>query len=239
MLSTGPAKKVIVYLNDRTRGRHGPLGDEIMQFLLERGVAAGSMVRPARGFGTHQRLHADMYTDAPSDLPVRIEFTDSLEKVERLMPLLHDLVTDGVIEVVDVDVVKVAVQAKGKEPSQRTERTDGPAQQLCVFLAEADRYEGEPLYDAIVTQLRLLDIAGATVHRGILGYGAKRHTHRDSLLHLKQDRPIMISIIDTVQHIQLATAAIERMLTDGLLVVTDVRATRITQRPVSAETPDA
>ena len=90
MLKTGPAKKVIIYLNDRTKGKHGP-------------------------FGSHQRMHSDLYTDAPSDLPMRIEFTDSSDKIERLMPLIHDLVTDGVIETVDVNVVKVAVEAKGKK----------------------------------------------------------------------------------------------------------------------------
>ena len=238
MLKTGPAKKVIVYLNDRTRGKHGPLGNEIMRFLLERGVAAGSMVRPSLGFGSHQRMHSDLYTDAPSDLPMRIEFTDSREKVDRLMPLLHDLVSDGVIEVVDVEVVKVAVQAKEAQTPRVSERSEGPAQHLRVFLGEADRYEGEPLYDAIVKQLRLLDIAGATVHRGILGYGAKRHTHRDSLLHLKHDRPIMVSVVDSAANIQKAATAIERMLTDGLLVVTDVHVTRITQRAADAEHAD-
>ena len=235
MLKTGPAKKVIIYLNDRTKGKHGPLGNEIMKFLLEHGVAAGSMVRPSLGFGSHQRMHSDLYTDAPSDLPMRIEFTDSSDKIERLMPLIHDLVTDGVIETVDVNVVKVAVEAKGKKAPVTTERSEGPAQHLRIFLGEADRYEGEPLFDAIIKQLRLLEIAGATVHRGILGYGAKRHTHRDSLLHFKHDRPIMISVIDSAENIRKAAVAVERMLVDGLLVVTDVRAIRITQRTVTPE----
>jgi hypothetical protein len=209
-----------------------------MRFLLEHGVAAGSLLRPSLGFGAHQRMHSDLYTDAPSDLPMRIEFTDSPDKVGRLMPLIYDLVTDGVIEVVDVSVVKVAVQARGEQASRAVERTEGPAQHLRIFLGEADQYEGGPLYDAIVKQLRMLDIAGATVHRGILGFGAKRHTHKDSLLHLKHDLPIMISVIDSADNIQKATAAVERMLTDGLLVVTDVRATRISRRTVPVETTD-
>ena len=238
MLKTGPAKKVIIYLNDRTKGKHGPLGNEIMTFLLEHGVAAGSMVRPSLGFGAHQRMHSDLYMDAPSDLPMRIEFTDSPEKVDRLMPLVHDLVTDGVIEVIDVNVIKVAIQAKGKPPARTTERRQGPAKHLRIFLGESDHYEGVPLYEAIVKQLRVLDVAGASVHRGILGFGAKRHTHKDSLLHLKHDCPIMISAIDTAENIQKAAAAVERMLADGLLVVTDVEATWITQRAPVAEKHD-
>jgi hypothetical protein len=235
MLKTGPAKKVIVYLNDRTKGRHGPLGNEIMKFLLEHGVAAGSMLRPSLGFGAHQRMHSDLYTDAPSDLPMRIEFTDSPDKVERLMPLLHDLVVDGVIEVADVNVVKVTVQKPGTQPARVAERTEGPAQHLRIFIGESDQYEGIPLYDAIIKQLRLLEIAGATVHGGMLGYGAKRHTHKDSLLHLKHDRPIMISVVDSAEGIAKAVKAVERMMKDGLLVVTDVRATRITQRATQTE----
>ena len=77
MLKKGPAKKVIIYLNDATRGKHGPLGPEVMKFLLEHGIAAGSMLRPSLGFGAHQRMHSELFIDAPSYLPVRIEFTDT------------------------------------------------------------------------------------------------------------------------------------------------------------------
>ena len=96
-----------------------------------------------------------------------------------------------------------------------------------IFLGEADQSGGEPLYDAIVKRLRSMEIAGATVYRGILGYGAKGHTHRRSFFHLSRDLPIVISVVDSPDKIQAAADAVADMLGDGLIVISDVEMTRI------------
>ena len=98
---------------------------------------------------------------------------------------------------------------------------------LRIFLGEADKFEDEALYDAIVKKLRLMDIAGATVYRGILGYGAKGQEHKKSFLHISQDLPIMLSVIDTPEKIRAAVEVIEGMLEDGLLVISDVEMIRL------------
>jgi len=103
----------------------------------------------------------------------------------------------------------------------------GPAKLLRVFLGEADQWHGEPLYDAIVKKLRMMEIAGATVYRGILGYGAKGHEHKRSFWHPMRDLPVMISVVDTADKIEEATEAIEAMLTDGLIVTSDVEMVRM------------
>jgi hypothetical protein len=105
-----------------------------------------------------------------------------------------------------------------------------------VFLGEADRWKEEPLYDAIVKRLRMMDISGATVYRGILGYGAKGHTHKQSFLHLSRDMPTIISVVDSAARIAEAAVAVEEMLEDGLIVVSDVEMTRLVRsRPVAEE----
>jgi PII-like signaling protein len=91
-----------------------------------------------------------------------------------------------------------------------------------IFLGEADRLNGEPLYDAIVKRLRMMDIAGATVYRGILGYGAKGHTHKNS-----RDLPMMISVIETENKVTQAVEAVEAMLEDALIVISDVEMIRL------------
>jgi PII-like signaling protein len=68
----------------------------------------------------------------------------------------------------------------------------GPAKKVPIYINEETRYQTGPLYEAIVKQLRMLEISGATVHRGILGYGAKGHAHKQSFWHLARDLPIMI-----------------------------------------------
>ena len=98
---------------------------------------------------------------------------------------------------------------------------------LRIFLGEADKFHDEPLYDAIVKKLRMMDVAGVTVYRGILGYGAKGHEHKKSFLHVSRDLPIMLTVVDTPEKIQAAAEVIEGMLDDGLLVISDVEMVRL------------
>jgi PII-like signaling protein len=147
--------------------------------------------------------------------------------VEELLPTLYEMVTDGLIEVQDTTVVKLArgsTQAETKQPHQRKV---GPAKMLRIFLGEADKWHDEPLYDAIVKKLRMMDVAGVTVYRGILGYGAKGREHKKSFLHVSRDLPIMLSVVDTADKIRAAAEVIEGMLEDGLLVISDVDMVRL------------
>jgi PII-like signaling protein len=138
--------------------------------------------------------------------------------------------------------VKIARKEKKAEPKQPHERRSGPAKLMRVFLGEADRWHDEPLYDAIVKRLRMMEVSGATVYRGILGYGAKGHTHKQNFLHLSRDLPVMISVVDSAEKITEAAAAIEAMLEDGLIVLSDVEMTRLVrsapaEAAASAATP--
>jgi uncharacterized protein len=69
--------------------------------------------------------------------------------------------------------------------------------------------------------------AGATVYRGILGYGTKRHTHKQSFFHVARDLPIMISVVESGEKLNQAATVIEEMLHDGLIVVSDVEIVRL------------
>ena len=106
-------------------------------------------------------------------------------------------------------------------------------------MGEADKWDGEPLYDAIIKRLRMMDILGATVYRGILGYGVKGETHKGHFLHISQDLPIMISVIETPEKVQEAIAIIEGMMQDGLIVTSDVDMIRLVhENPLSEEAPN-
>lgn len=99
MLPPGPAQKVTIHLNEDTSARRDFLYNEIFAFLLERGVAGASLVRPDAGFGSHHRVHPTNGGPAGRQhMPVRIEFIESPEKVASLMPALCDLLVDGLIE---------------------------------------------------------------------------------------------------------------------------------------------
>jgi len=107
MLTPGPAKKVTIYLNEDTSAVEGFLYNELFEFLLARGVAGASLIRPNAGFGSHHRVHESAHGYATHDhMPVRIEFVESPELVARLMPDLCARLTDGMIEAHDTIVYK-------------------------------------------------------------------------------------------------------------------------------------
>jgi PII-like signaling protein len=239
MLTKGPAKKVTIYLNEDTQHHLSPLSEAILMFLLHKGVAGATATRASAGFGAHQIIHAPKMEVLSEHLPVRIEFVESAQKVDELLPTLYDMVTDGLIEVQDTLVVKHAAKERRAEPKQPHKRKQGKAKLMRIYLGEADQWQGGPLYDAIIKQLRMMDIAGATVYRGILGYGAKGHTHKQSVWHRSRDLPIMIAAVDAPEKLAEAIEVIEPMIEDGLVVVSDVDIIRLVHTHPLAEVSDA
>src|SRR5262249_52760196 len=197
MVTKGAAREVTIFINEDKQHHRKTLHDSIMTFLMHKGVSGATATRAFSGFGSHQTLQTPKIEVLAEHLPIRIEFVDLPEKVEEVLPTLYEMVSDGLIEVQDTTVIKHARKGARTEPRPTHERREGQAKLLRVFLGEADKWHGEPLYDAIVKKLRMMDIAGATVYRGILGYGAKGHEHRSSFFHVSRDLPIMLTIIDT------------------------------------------
>lgn len=235
MLAKGPAKKVTIFINEDTQHRMMALHDSIMTFLMHKGVAGATATRAYSGFGSHQVLHTPKIEVLAQHLPIRIEFVETAEKVEEVLPALYEMVTDGLVEVQDTTVVKLARKPARPEAPLPHQRKQGAARLLRVFLGEADKWHGEPLYDAIVKKLRMMDVAGATVYRGILGYGAKGHQHKASFFHPVRDLPVLVSVVDTAEKIQQAAEAIEHMVEDGLIVISNVEAVRLVRSPRALE----
>ncbi len=110
MLAPGPAKKVTIHLNEDTSSRSDYLSHEILSLLLKQGVAGATVMRPEAGFGSHHRIHSqEGGTGMAHHMPLRIEFIDTAKTIETLLPLLQELVTDGLIEVQDTVVLRMAV----------------------------------------------------------------------------------------------------------------------------------
>ena len=239
MLTKGPAKKVTIFINEDTQHHMIALHDSIMTFLMHKGVCGATATRAFSGFGSHHMLHTPKVEVLAQHLPIRIEFVETPDKVEEVLPTLYEMVSDGLIEVQDTTVVKLAQKLTGPQPKLPHQRKEGHAKLLRLFIGEADKWHDEPLYDAIVKKLRMMDIAGATVYRGILGYGAKGHEHKKSFFHISRDMPIMMSVVDSPEKIIAAAEAIEGMLEDGLIVISDADIVRLVRSQQTAEGPDA
>ena len=237
MLQKGTAKKVTIYVNEDTQHHFVSLCDSILTFLLHKGVSGATATRAMAGFGAHHVMHTTKIEVLTEHLPIRIEFIESAEKVDELMPTLYDMVNDGVIEIQDTNVVKVANKERPTPPKGPHTEMRGTARLMRIYMGESDQWQGEPLYEAIVKRLRLMDIAGATVYRGILGYGTKGHTHQSGLLPFSRDLPVMISVVDSEEKLAKALNEIETMMEDGIIVLSDVDVIRLVHsRPATEST---
>ena len=103
-----------------------------------------------------------------------------------------------------------------------------PARLLRVHISESDRLGHRPLYEAIVAKCREMKIAGATVFRGLEGYGETGEMHRAHLV--RHDQPILISIVDTAENIDRIIPVIEQMMSTGILAQSDVKMIRVQKR---------
>jgi PII-like signaling protein len=237
MLPRGSARKVIIYLNQDTRAHVEPLWSAVLSFLRHKHVAGVTLLRADMGFGSHEQLHDPRSEYAGEHLPVRVEFVETPERVDELLPALYDMVTDGLIIVQDVTVIKSVskdFRSKIPEPESVKKIVTTPAKLVRIYLGESDKCNEERLYEAIVKKLHMMGYSGATVYRGILGYGAKRHTHKERRLHLSHDLPIMVSVVEEAGKVSELVQLVAGMMQDGIIVTSDVELHKIVH-----EMPDA
>ncbi|MFZ0287427.1 MAG: DUF190 domain-containing protein [Terriglobales bacterium] len=224
MLKAGAAKKVIVYVGEDQQYHGHTVYAAILDFLFYRGVSGATIMRGIAGFGADHHIHTTRLVELAKNLPVKIEFIETAERVEELLPKLQELAGSGLIEIQDTTVIKPAQTSKGQPDvaSPHPLKTESRAKLMRIFFGENDKWHGKPLQKALVEALRANDIAGVTVYRGILGYGANRRVHKDKALSLSHDRPIMLAVIDTAEKLAAFTPILDQMLQQGLVVVSDV-----------------
>src|SRR6476646_11181310 len=104
----------------------------------------------------------------------------------------------------------------------------GPAQRLMIFVGETDEWHHKPVYTEIVHLAHAAGPAGASVLRGIEGYGASQHVHTTRLLSLTEDLPIVIVMVDDADRIDRFALELDELITEGLVVIDDIEAVRYT-----------
>jgi len=102
-------------------------------------------------------------------------------------------------------------------------RLEGEGKLLQLFIGESDRWHGKPLYQAIVERVRQEGLAGATVLRGIEGFGADSRIHTSRILRLSEDLPVVIEIVDTSEQIDRAVPILDEMVGEGMLTLERVQ----------------
>lgn len=109
-------------------------------------------------------------------------------------------------------------------------RLHGPAQRLTILIGESDQYRHRPLYTEIVHRARAMGLAGASVFRGIEGFGASSIIHTSRLLSLSEDLPVAVVIVDVPEKITAFLAELDELVTEGLVVVDPVEVYRYVGR---------
>lgn len=94
---------------------------------------------------------------------------------------------------------------------------------LRIFIGETDKYQGKPLYEQIVLKAREMNMAGATVVRGIMGFGADSRMHTSKILQLSTDMPIVIELVDVQEKIDLLLPFLDETVTEGLITLEKVK----------------
>jgi PII-like signaling protein len=229
MLTQGPAKKVTVYVGEDVRHHGETLYLAVLNYLFYHGVSGATVTKGVAGFGPDHHLHTARILEASENLPVKIEFVDTREKIDELLPKLLEIVGEGLIEMQDTTIVKAAT-AGVRPPVLPHVALRGRATLMRVYVGEDDQWRGKKLYEAIVESLRANDIAGATVYRGICGYGAHRRFHKEKRMSLSSDLPIMLSVVDEDAKIRAYLPVLEQMVREGLVVLSDVDVIKYTHR---------
>ena len=120
------------------------------------------------------------------------------------------------------------------EPARRPEGADmrlqGPSQRLTIFIGETDHYHRRPLYSEIVRRAHQAGLAGASVFRGIEGFGASSRIHTTRILSLSEDLPLAIVIVDTAEHLAAFLPELDELITEGLVILDDVQVVKYVGR---------
>jgi PII-like signaling protein len=223
MLTTGKAVKVSIYLSEGSTHHGAPTYSSILDFLFFRGVSGATVLKGVAGFGADHHLHSASMVEISDHLPLKIEFIEGK---------LEELAGTGMIELQETTVAKAARKSKTKpNPVPEHIRIEGKAKMMRIFIGESDQWRDKPLHEALVLAMRTNDLAGVTVFRGILGYGAHRRVHKEKPLHLSHDCSIMLSVVDTAEKLQAFLPTVDEMVAEGLVVLSDVDIIKYSPRP--------
>ncbi len=105
MLTTGKAVKVTLYLSDGAKHHHIPVYTSILDFLFKNGIAGATVVKGVAGFGAKHRMHSAHILEISDHLPVKIEFIETREKVDAVLPELEKRIGSGLIEVQETTII--------------------------------------------------------------------------------------------------------------------------------------
>lgn len=238
-----------VYL--RNTDKHGwftaPAAETLVQRAKTNGLAGATVLRGFFGLDVNGQMLESSPWSLVEHVPVIVEFVDSPQTIGRFLSVVEAIVLEG-LATLERGHVLVYRQSRASTAKARMRlEVPGPitpfstlpspeefavmklseeGQLLRVFIGESDVWHGEPLYRAIVLKARELGLAGATVLRGPMGFGANSRMHTAKILELSTDLPVIVEIVDSAEKIQTLLPFLDEAVMEGLITIEAVRVLR-------------
>jgi PII-like signaling protein len=236
MVTKGPAKKLTIYVDETDKFHGKPVYEVLLDIFFKKKIMGVSVFRGIAGYGSDGVFHISKMLELSTSMPVKIEVVESEEMIDKILPDVYHVVEKGMVEVTDTNVVKCCPKAEEKRKEQGEHmKLEGKAKMLRIIISEDDKWEGEPLYEAIIKRLIMTDIAGATVYRAIAGYGPHRRYHKKKTLTMHGEMPILITVMDSEEKINKVIPILDELVGEGIVVLSDVNVIKYTHRDMSAE----
>lgn len=229
-----------VYLQNADRAPFVATHERLVKAARKAGLAGATVLRGIMGAGYHGILAPRTWAVVDHS-PMVVEIVDTPEKISAFVHGPLDALMVGGMATLERAVVMMYRQRSQDVPgglqlasalrplstmpriepgSHMTSNENGVL--LRAFIGESDRFEGKPLYEAIVQKVRELGLAGATVLRGSEGFGANSVVHKATLLEMSTDLPVVIEIVDTEEKIKTLLPDLEKMVQEGMVTMEHV-----------------
>jgi PII-like signaling protein len=229
-----------------------PAAAALVQRALSHGLAGATVLRGFFGLDVTGRLLESRAWSLVEHVPVVVEVVDGPRAIGQFLSVVGEIVEEGQATLERAHVLLYRHGRKQVDQARRhlavpgsisplstlpspeefpVMRSSETGQLLRVFIGESDRWQGEALYLAIVLKARELGLAGATVLRGPMGFGANTRMHTTGLLELSTDLPIVVEIVDSSEKIQSLLPFLDQVVAEGLITIEDVRVLKYRHNP--------
>jgi PII-like signaling protein len=229
-----------------------PAAAALVRRAMSGGLAGATVLRGFFGLDVTGRLLEGRAWSLVEHVPVIVEIVDGPRVIGQFLSVVEEVVEEGLATLERAHVLMYRHSAKAVDRARRHQVVPGSieplstlpspeefpvmresetGQLLRVFVGESDTWEGEPLYRAVVLKARELGLAGATVLRGPMGFGANTRVHTTGLLELSTDLPIVIEIVDTADKIATLLPFLDGAVAEGLITIEDVRVLKYRHNP--------